>query len=302
MRTPLAAMVMVMEMTGSFGLIVPLMLVAPTAYVVGRRYGLIDEQVKTALDSPAHAGDGLVHLLEQVHVRDAMDPAWELRVSRRTPLAEVVQRAADRAAPLLPVVEEQRLIGVISLPELRHLLHEELPPLVIAADLMADRPATLAPDESLYSALTAFDARRAEALPVVARDAGSQGIFLGLLSRGDVHRVMRGYTDTMRGHLLREHAGLAAIEAQGELQALLSAMAPERAGAVERVAVEGELAGRSLAELDFRAARKQEVLAIQTREHELICPPDPHRQLSRGDVLVVLTPSARSREARKQAE
>ena len=41
LRTPLAAMVMVMEMTGSYGLIVPLMLVCVCAYVRRRRWGSI---------------------------------------------------------------------------------------------------------------------------------------------------------------------------------------------------------------------------------------------------------------------
>ena len=64
MRSPIASIVMVTEMTGSYGLIVPLMLVCITSYVIGRRFGMNHEQVRTAAESPAHASDAIIHILE----------------------------------------------------------------------------------------------------------------------------------------------------------------------------------------------------------------------------------------------
>ena len=54
MRTPLAAAVMVLEMTESYGLIVPLMLVCAIAYVVGNRWGLNQEQLPSEPIAGAH--------------------------------------------------------------------------------------------------------------------------------------------------------------------------------------------------------------------------------------------------------
>ena len=83
-HTPIAAIVMVMEMTGSYGLIVPLMIVCMSAYLVGAREGLIEEQVPGAADSPAHAGDAVVGLLERVRVHEAMRGVWPAVVERCT--------------------------------------------------------------------------------------------------------------------------------------------------------------------------------------------------------------------------
>jgi K+/H+ antiporter YhaU regulatory subunit KhtT len=113
--------------------------------------------------------------------------------------------------------------------------------------------------------------------------------FLGMLTRSGVYETVRGHLERMRQSLLREHAGIAAIEEQSELVHLLGAMSSVETGSVERVPVGPELAGRSLREIDYRRTRGAEVLAIQTRERRFLCPPDPGRPLAPGDVLVVLS-------------
>jgi hypothetical protein len=107
-------MVMVVEMTGSFGLIVPLMLVVVTAYGVGRRFGLVTEQLASPADSPTHAGDLLVSLLERVRVTDAARSVWPAVVERATPLARIVAALPSGQPPTAIVVEQGRVIGVIS--------------------------------------------------------------------------------------------------------------------------------------------------------------------------------------------
>ncbi len=73
MRVPLAASVMVLEITGSYGLIVPLIFVTVIAYALGRRFGLNHEQLGAPEDSPAHAGRPLLSLIESVHAEDVME-------------------------------------------------------------------------------------------------------------------------------------------------------------------------------------------------------------------------------------
>ncbi len=79
MRTPLAAVIMVVEMTESYGLVVPLMLVSATAYLIGHRWGLNREQVPTSSQSPVYASaDTIVHLLEALRVKDFIHADWKL--------------------------------------------------------------------------------------------------------------------------------------------------------------------------------------------------------------------------------
>jgi hypothetical protein len=113
-----------------------------------------------------------------------------------------------------------------------------------------------------------------------------------MISRAHVYENVKGSLGHMRESLLREHAGLAAIEEQSELVHLVGAMSTPDTGSVDRVPVSAELIGHSLREIDYRRAYGGQVLAIQTRERSLLCPPDPARPLAAGDVLLVLFPHA----------
>jgi CIC family chloride channel protein len=273
LRTPIAAIVMVMEMTGGYGLIVPLMIVCISAYLVGARHGLIDEQVPSSADSPAHAGDSVVGLLERVRVHQAMRGVWPAVVERATPLARVIAALPAGDAPLAVVLARGRVAGVIAVAELRDVLgHEELPAAAIAEDVMATSFPTLGPEETLYEALTLLERSGADALPVVDDEDGS---FLGVLTRAAVHERVVGHLTHMREQLLREHAGLAAFEEQSQLASLLSGLPSPEAGNIARIRVEAELVGRSLREVDFRRTRGGVVLAIQTADHKVISPPRP---------------------------
>jgi len=298
MRTPLAAIVMVMEMTGSFGLIVPLMVVTITAYVVGSRFGLIEEQLGSAADSPAHAGDAVVNVLERLPVGAVMQGIWPAVANRSTPLARLVASLPVGEVPTVAVVEGPELVGLISFAELRHLVdRSELPSVVIADDLMTRDFEVLEPELSLYEALDLFERTGMEAIPVV--ESRAERHFLGMLTRAGVRHVVFEHVRRMRDRLLQEHAGLAAIDEQTQLVHLLSGMPSTQAGEVYRVPVDEELDGRSLRELDFRARRGGVVLAIQTQEHHLISPPDPGRPLAKGEFLLVLgaTPPPPPRDA-----
>ena len=141
MRTPLAAAVMVIEMTESYGLIVPLMVVCTTAYVVGNRWGLNTEQVPTSSQSPVHHADTIVHLLEALHVEDFLDRAWKLVVPPNAGLKEMIKRTQPGEQPTFAVVRGGSLLGIIMLPDLgRIIADEELARVVIAHDIMPSKP------------------------------------------------------------------------------------------------------------------------------------------------------------------
>jgi CIC family chloride channel protein len=286
MRIPIAAMAMAMEMTGSFGLIAPLMLATMTAYVVAQRFGIVASQVASPAESPAHAGDVVVALLERYRVGEVMDRAWPHRAMPATPLAAILASLPTGARPVVPVVSSGRLVGVVSVAELRHLLDGEIPAAVIAADLVSGAPACLEPEQTLYDAVALFQARGLDAIPVVEDRESDR--YVGMLTRSLVYEALRGHLERMRESLLREHAGIAAIEEQSELVHLLGAMSSVETGSVERVPVGPDLLGLSLREIDYRRTRGAQVLAIQTRERRFLCPPDPSRPLAEGDVLLIL--------------
>ena len=182
MRVPLAAIVMTAEMTGSYGLIVPNMLVCVAAYLIGRRWGLPHEQVPSSIDSPVHAADVVVRLLESTQVGNLVNGQGGLVVSPETHLQQLVQRLEPGQQPAFMVVQDEHLVGTITLPDLAHVLSDsQLDRVVIAHDIMNDRSDVLTPDGSLYHALELFRQGKQSVLPVVSREPPHR--FLGVVSR-----------------------------------------------------------------------------------------------------------------------
>lgn len=289
MRTPLAATVMVMEMTGSFGLIVPLMLVSMTAYMIGGRHGMITTQVDSPADSPAHAGDALMHWLERRRVEDVMARDWPLRCTPSTPLPVLLERIRDDIPPHIAVLDGERIVGMISIPELRHVLGDgDSTPLIIAADVMTQLSLVLDRNDTLYEAIHQFQQGQVDAIPVVGAGRGEAERFLGMLTRAAVARVVDQYTRQTRERLLHEHQGFAALQEQDQLSQIIAGLPAERAGHVVRIAVDRDLVGETLASSDFRRRHHAEVLAIRTAGGAFLCPPDPHHVLNEKDSLLVI--------------
>ena len=78
-KTPLTSIVMVSEMTGSYSLLVPLMLACALNMAISRRWTIYEEQVPTPIDSPAHQGDFVVDVLEQLLSAMSASGPWASR-------------------------------------------------------------------------------------------------------------------------------------------------------------------------------------------------------------------------------
>ena len=287
MRAPLASLVMVSEMTGSHGLIVPLMLVCVSAYATGRRWGLNDAQVRSVAESPAHAGDTVVHLLETWRVHKVMRRVWPETVSPATTLQELVELAQPGTQPVFAVVEADQIVGLISLPDIERIMDEpSICEAVIAADLMTPDFITIHPDEDVYTALTRMARDNQIVVPVVTR--GAQPRFCGMLTRADVHNAVHSRLDELRQHLLGDHAGLAAMENEEQLHQLVMGVAPPRGHNIQRLLVPVQAVGKSLRETDFRRQFGVQVIAVEQPDGSISCPPDPDVPLSTRQRLVAI--------------
>ena len=273
MRTPVAAMVMVIEMTGSYGLIVPLMLVCMFAYVVGRKWGLNSEQVPTSAQSPAHAGDAVVHLLENWRVADIMEPTWTDTVTPDTTLKGMIERVKPGTRPVFAVAERGRLLGLVSVPDIRRIMEEPaLAEAVIASDIMTSKLDVIHPEMDVYQSLTQFKQNRHDVLPVVSSDGTNK--WVGMLSRERIFEAIRGHLAQTQRMMFEEHAGLSAIEQEGRLQQLVMGVAPVKRDMIQRILVPIDVIGKSLREADFRKKYGAQIIAVEEPDGTVSCPPD----------------------------
>ncbi len=285
MRAPLAAIVMVAEMTGGYGLIVPSMVVCVSAYVIGRRFGLNHEQVRTAAESPAHAGDAIVHMLETWHVKDLMQKEWPETVSPAATLRELVEMITPGTQPVFAVVDKGKIVGLVSLPDIKRIMTEPgVSEAIIAADIMTEEISSVDIGEDVYSALTLMARENHIVMPVVS--SRDPDVFLGMLSRKDVYAAIRSQIDEMRQHLLLEHEGLAAIDQEESLHQLVMGVSGPKFGNIQRLLIPMQAIGHSLRESDFRREFGVQVIAIEQPDGTIQCPPDPDAPLKTNQRLV----------------
>jgi CIC family chloride channel protein len=187
-RVPLTAMLMVCEMSGNYGLLIPLMLVCIiNVALLSSRWTLYEEQVSTIIDSPAHQGDFVVDVLEQMHVSDVMDLNRPFDVvPEYTALPDVLRIASRATITYFPVVDnEDNLAGIFSLRDLRTVLTGNgSGQLIVAADIATQQVLTVRPDDDLHTALRRFTQKNIDYLPIV--DPQNSRRVVGMLSRHDV--------------------------------------------------------------------------------------------------------------------
>lgn len=187
-RVPLTAMLMVCEMSGSYDLLIPLMLVSVVNLaLLSSRWTLYEEQVPSLVDSPAHQGDFVIDVLERLHVREVMDPDRKLDlVPEGMPFDKILRLAASSKNTYFPVVDEQqRLAGIFSLRDLRTVLTGNgAGQLVVASDIATQPVLTVTPEDDLHTALRRFTQKNINELPIV--DVHDARKIVGMLDRRDV--------------------------------------------------------------------------------------------------------------------
>ncbi len=198
-KVPITSVIMVSEMTGSYSLLAPLMLVAVIHTLLSQRWSMYEAQVPAPVDSPAHAGDFVVDILESLRVSDVIAEAHEPHLIRETTtLRKVLRTVADSQESYFPVVNaDERLVGIFSLTDLRRIYLEDVAQdIVIARDFMVDSVVSATMEEDLHSVLTRMTTHHINALPVV--DSLGEGRVLCILDRNELGRAYDRRLQEMR--------------------------------------------------------------------------------------------------------
>jgi CIC family chloride channel protein len=227
-KTPIASLVMVSEITGSYGLVVPLMMTCASAYLLSHSFTMNKAQVPGIAESPAHRGDFLMNVLEEIKVSEAVadKPAPEV-FSAHTPFKTILERVKGSTATVFPVVDDSNcLVGIFSLSDIRRIMSQpELGTLVVAGDLGTSDIVAITMDSNLDQALRKFTRKNIDELPVVAspqdnhsghkvsaitrRPRGPVGTLrlVGMLSRRDLISAYHRRLDALRQADDRESRG-----------------------------------------------------------------------------------------------
>lgn len=273
MRVPIASMVMITEMTGSYGLIAPLMIVCVISYLVGRKWGLNEEQLRSSADSPAHAADPVIHLLESTRVEKIMSPHWAMTIAPDMPLNEIIAKVQPGTRPVFAVAKEGTLKGIISASDLGHVVGEDFMmfSVIVAADLMTENISFLSPEDDLFSSLAVFAREDHDVLPVLVKADRNQ--WVGMLQRKAIVEHLHERLAQTHTQAFSEHEGLGALEADLQVDQLILGVSNQQAN-IQKLFVPLQAVGKSLKECDFRKQFNAQVIAIEQPDGKLQTPPD----------------------------
>ncbi len=187
-KVPIASLIMVCEMAGSYGLLAPLMLVSAIAFLfTGSKRSLYENQVNARLDSPAHRGDFIIDVLENLSVKDALiHDKHVITIPESMPLKEIVSLVTNTTQSYFPIVNYKgTMVGIISMDDIRRiLLDDQIYDLVIAGDMAITDIITVTLDEDLNEVMRKFTIKNLDALPVVSHDDSHK--LISMITRREV--------------------------------------------------------------------------------------------------------------------
>ncbi len=189
-RTPITAVILVFEMTADFNLVLPLMIVSVSSYLVAE---LIEEG---SLYDRLLEFKG-IHLTKETTqdpwtertAIDVMQPRVET-LSSRMRLEEALQAFSQSTHRTFPVLENGKLVGILSQRDIANLAARGLNNDHLVSDLMTQNPITIAPEDTLAYVLHLLDRHRLHSLPVVK---GRR--LVGIITRSDMIRVEAAYVN-----------------------------------------------------------------------------------------------------------
>ncbi len=187
-NVPITAVIVVSEITASYHLLLPSMLVCSLSFFLCRRWDLYRAQVPAKIDSPAHKGEFFTDIMEDIRVKDIFDDKRAFAViPEDMSFSQFCKFFSATDQHYFPVVNrEGKLSGIFSINDIRHCLFDDadIGDLVLMRDVARKDVITTTPSEDINSLLHKFTVRNIDKIPVVSDQDPTQ--FLGMISRREV--------------------------------------------------------------------------------------------------------------------
>lgn len=185
-KVPVASVIMACEMSSSYTLLVPLMLVSTLCFLLLSKVTLYEKQMVNRLASPAHVGEFARGLLARMSVKDAARKRPVSVIAENMPFQALVKAVTSSTESYFPVVDKAgKMTGILSINDIREVLFDDnLRDLVVAKDVATSEVARVRQGDSLQKALDIMSRLQIDELPVVADDRPDE--IMTMLSKQDI--------------------------------------------------------------------------------------------------------------------
>jgi CIC family chloride channel protein len=186
-NTPISTIIIVSEMTGSYHLLLPSLLVCSITYMMSRSWTIFQNQVNRRVDSPAHAGEFFIDILQSIRVKDLIAQVRHVKaIPQDMSFREFRQYFSESEQHYFPVVDQHgKLSSIFSINDVRAVLFSPgIGQLVVMKDIGTSDIITTTLSEDLNSVLQKFTVKNIDSLPVVHDDDARE--LIGMLNRREV--------------------------------------------------------------------------------------------------------------------
>ena len=182
-HVPLAVMVMIAEITGSYQLLAPAMIAVGLAYVIIGRNTMYHSQVLSPAESPAHRDKYSYPLLNHMKVKEAMI-ADVVTLSPDSLVSEAAQLMQTKGIKGIPIIDNMgNLAGIVANIDVMQLQKDKWL-LTRVKDIMSTDLAVIHTEDHLDYALNLMRQKNIGRLPVV--DAKNQRKMVGIITSSDI--------------------------------------------------------------------------------------------------------------------
>ena len=281
-RTPLTSILMIVEMTGDYALILPLVIsiiisTALSAYLLKPSvYTLRLLRRNIDLDKGQET-----NILRSLAVSDVRAPFFET-IPPQAPLDDLMTRLAESSYTEFYITdEEERYQGTVTFDRIRSLVAygADLEGVIVAHDIAQFDLPTVTDADTLDGVMLLFGRHQVNAFPVVEPGTGR---LVGVISR---EHVMDAYNrETARRDLAGEFGSMVNTLTGGQVVQLGDDYA------MVEINAPGRFHGRSIRRLQVRSRQGVQILLIRKREHgadQTHFVPTPDYVIQEDDVLLV---------------
>ena len=192
-HSPLTAIFLIAELTGGYGLMIPLIMVAAISSGISKYISpaSLDETILNQKLS-GFAFDKDIRLLSSLDVREFIETDFGI-VRNGTSLREFVSVIAQSKRNIFPVVNDTgKLLGIIMLDDIREIMFNQSSYDVLTVDQLMHPPAVkVQPNENMGSIMEKFDKFNIWSIPV----EDGQGQYLGFISKS---KIFSSYRDNLK--------------------------------------------------------------------------------------------------------
>lgn len=180
---PLTAIFLIAEITGGYGLMIPLMIVSALSFTVAHYFQPLSMEARKLSTKLKHSvEDRDKYLLSKLDLNNLIETNF-LTVKPEYDLQSLITVISQSHRNSFPVInDQQQLVGIVELDDVRHVMfnHEVYSSLWVK-DLMSKPKTVISTSETLPDILKKFDESGHWNLPVVENDR-----YIGFLSKSSI--------------------------------------------------------------------------------------------------------------------